>query len=99
MAKNIPGGQGKVKLNYKGMGELLKSDAIQEMLEERMQKVEGILPGSYLDVDVVKTRARARVFRGSDYDEANTGELSRALDLAGGKRGDRKKAFKSRGGN
>jgi hypothetical protein len=27
------------------------------------------------------------VARGSDFDEANTGELSRALDLAGGKRG------------
>jgi len=27
------------------------------------------------------------VARGSDFDEANTGELSRALDLAGGQRG------------
>jgi hypothetical protein len=75
-----------VKLNYKGMGELLKSPQIQAMLQERMQPVASSV-GSTVEVTVGRTRARAKVAKGSDYDEANTGALSRALDLAGGMRG------------
>lgn len=78
---------GYVELNYKGMGELLKSPEIQAMLRNRMQAVQSAVPGSELVVTVGRTRARAKVINGSDYDEANTGELSRALDLAGGSRG------------
>jgi hypothetical protein len=34
-----------------------------------------------------RSRVVVKVLRGSDFEEANTGELSRALDLAGGQRG------------
>jgi hypothetical protein len=87
MASKIPGGGGEVKLNFKGMGELLKSDAIRSMLEERMARVQSALPGSTLESKIRRSRAVAIVKRGSDYEEANTGALSRALDLAGGERG------------
>lgn len=83
----IPNSSSFVELNYKGMGELLKSPEIQAMLRNRMQTVQGAIPGSELVVTVGRTRARAKVINGSDYDEANTGDLSRALDLAGGSRG------------
>jgi len=84
----IPGSPGSyVTLNYKGMGELLKSPAIQEMLRQRMEPVQGALPGSELTVTIGRTRARAKVAYGSDYEEADTGALSRALDLSGGMRG------------
>jgi hypothetical protein len=75
-----------VKLNYKGMGEMLKSIQVQAMLRERMQPVATSV-GSTVEVSVGRTRARAKVAKGSDYDEANTGALSRALDLSGGSRG------------
>jgi hypothetical protein len=39
-------------------------------------------------------RARVKVMRGSDFEEANTGELGRALDLAGGLRGTKVKTNK-----
>jgi len=83
----IPNSSSSVELNYKGMGELLKSPEIQAMLRNRMQAVQGAVPGSELTVTVGRTRARAKVIKGSDYDEAGSGELSRALDLAGGSRG------------
>ena len=89
MASKIPGGGGEVKLNFKGMGELLKSDAIRSMLEERMARVQSALPGSTLESKIRRSRVVAMVKKGSDFEEANTGALSRALDLAGGERGTR----------
>jgi len=93
MASKIPGGQGEVKLDDKGMIELLLSQGVADILEKRMQRVQSALPGS----DLYVTRgpkggknARAVVRRGSDFEEANTGDLSRALDLAGGTRGYKK---------
>ena len=90
----IPGGWGKVKLDFRGVGDLLRSSAIQSELETRMRRVQSALPGSELRVSSGRTRARAVVARGSDFDEANTGDLSRALDLAGGQRGVRVKTNK-----
>jgi hypothetical protein len=87
VASKIPGGGGEVKLNFKGMGELLRSPAIATELRTRMRRVQAAVPGSELDVVTSGRRARAKVSRGSDFDEANTGTLSRALDLAGGERG------------
>jgi hypothetical protein len=95
MASKIPGGGGTVKLNFKGMGELLRSDAIRSMLEERMSRVQSALPGSTLESKIRRTRAVAIVKRGSDFEEANTGALSRALDLAGGERGTRTRLKKT----
>jgi hypothetical protein len=91
MASKIPGGGGTVKLNRKGMGKLLKSDAIRAELVNRMRRVQIALPGSELEALNGRTRIRVKVSRGSDYEEANTGDLSRALDLAGGRRGTKTK--------
>ena len=96
MASKIPGGGGEVKLNFKGMGELLRSPEIASELRGRMQRVQSALPGSDLTVLRNGRRARAKVARGSDFEEANTGELSRALDLAGGQRGTKVKSRKPR---
>ena len=96
MASKIPGGGGEVKLNFKGMGELLRSPAIASELRTRMRRVQSAVPGSQLDVVTSGRRARAKVSRGSDFDEANTGTLSRALDLAGGQRGYKVKTNKPR---
>lgn len=87
MASKIPGGGGEVKLDFKGMRQLLKSAEIEAELRKRMGKVQGALPGSEMRVSRSPTRVRVRVARGSDYEEANTGELSRALNLSGGRRG------------
>lgn len=92
MASKIPNGGGTVKLNFKGMGELLKSTEIESMLRERMAKVAGALDGAELTTRIRRSRVVAVVKKGSDYEEADTGDLSRALDLAGGQRGT-KKAF------
>lgn len=93
----IPGSGGdKVYLNYKGVGELLKSQAIASELESRMRRVQSALPGSTLEVTRGGRRAKAKVLRGSDFEEANTGELSRALDLSGGLRGRKVKTRKPR---
>lgn len=88
MASKIPGREGKVQLNSAGMRELLQSNEIRAELVNRMAKVQSALPGSRLEVKQSRTRVRVTVARGSDFDEANTGDLSRALDLAGGRRGD-----------
>ena len=96
MASKIPGGGGEVKLNFKGMGELLRSPAIASELRTRMRRVQAAVPGSELEVLTRGRRARAKVVRGSDFDEANTGTLSRALDLAGGQRGYKVKTNKPR---
>lgn len=98
MASKIPGGGGKVKLNFKGMRELLRSDDLGKMLEKRMRKVQAALPGSELEISKSPTRVRVKVIRGSDYEEANTGDLSRALDLAGGERGTQVKTRKPKRG-
>lgn len=86
-SSKIPGGGGEVLLNRQGMGQLLKSQPIANGLRQRMTRVQSALPGSQLEVNTKGRRARAKVLRGSDYDEANTGDMSRALDLAGGQRG------------
>ena len=99
MASKIPGGQGDVKLNFKGMRELLRSDDLGKMLEKRMRKVQAALPGSELEISKSPTRVRVKVMRGSDYEEANTGALSRALDLAGGERGTQVKTRKPKRGD
>jgi hypothetical protein len=99
MASKIPGGQGEVKLNFKGMRELLRSDDLGKMLEKRMRKVQAALPGSELEISKSPTRVRVKVMRGSDYEEANTGDLSRALDLAGGERGTQVKTRKPKRGD
>lgn len=96
MASKIPGGGGEVKLNFKGMGELLRSKEVASQLRKRMARVQSAVPGSDLQVLRSGRRARAKVIRGSDFDEANTGTLSRALDLAGGKRGYKVKTNKPR---
>jgi hypothetical protein len=92
----IPGGGGKVVLNFKGMGELLRSDAMGLLLRSRMAPVQSALPGSTLETRKRRSRIAAIVARGSDYDEANTGDLSRALDLSGGQRGTQVKLSKPR---
>ncbi len=90
----IPSGGGRVKLDFKGMGDLLRSSEIQSELRSRMARVQSAIPGSELRVYSGKRRARATVSYGSDYEEANTSRLSRALDLAGGQRGLRAKSYK-----
>ena len=91
----IPGGNGGyVKLDNKGVGELLRSQGILSELETRMRRVQAALPGSELQLTRKGVRARAKVLRGSDFDEANTGDLARALDLSGGLRGTKVKTNK-----
>lgn len=77
----------KIKLDNAGMRELLESVQIESELTGRMAAVQSALPGSEMQVVRRGRRVQVRVVRGSDYEEANTGELSRALDLAGGQRG------------
>ena len=95
-SSKIPGGGGEVTLNRKGMGDLLRSQPIASMLRARMLRVQAAVPGSELEVTTKGRRARAKVARGSDFDEANTGDLARALDLAGGQRGYKVKTNKPR---
>lgn len=94
MASRIPGTDGKVYLDLRGMRQLLKSDAIRAGLVMRMLPVQSALPGSKLEVKMRPSRVVVTVARGDDYDEANTGNLSRALSLSGGRRGTKAK-FKS----
>ncbi len=96
-SSNIPGGGGEVKLNFKGMGKLLNSPEMVTLLRNRMRRVQAAVPGSEL-YTTTNSRARAVVARGSDFDEANTGTLSRALDLAGGQRGYKVKTNKPKTG-
>ncbi len=77
----------RIELDTEGMRELLESAAIESELVERMGAVQDQLPDSYMEVVKAGRRVQVRVFRGSDYEEANTGELSAALDAAGGQRG------------
>lgn len=91
LGSKIPGGGGEVKLNRKGIRDLMKSQEVVMELYSRMQRVQSALPGSEIAVMMGRTRARVKVLRGSDFDEANTGDLSKALDLAGGDRGTKTK--------
>ena len=91
MASKIPGTNDKVYLHYKGMNELMKSWEIRQILEERMAAVQAAVPGSTMTSLVRPSRVVTIVKFGSDFDEANTGNLSRALDLSGGLRGTKKK--------
>lgn len=93
MGSKIPGGGGDVTLNRRGMGDLLRSPAIVSELRSRMTRVQAALPGSIL-YTTTRRRARVVVARGSDFDEANTGDLARALDLSGGQRGVKVKSRK-----
>ena len=83
----IPGTNSRVTLNSAGMRELLKSQPVRADLVTRMARVQNAVPGSTLEALNTRTRVRVKVIYGSDYDEANTGNLSRALDLAGAPRG------------
>lgn len=76
-----------IKLDNEGMRELLESAAVEAELVGRMSAVQAALPGSEMQVLRQGRRVQVRVVRGSDYEEANTGELSRALSKAGGRRG------------
>jgi hypothetical protein len=77
----------KVKLIDRGMIELLKSQPVRAELTNRMVRVAAALKGSSMEARNTRSRVVVKVLRGSDFDEANTGDLSRALDLAGGLRG------------
>ena len=85
----------KVKLDKQGMRDLLESAEIEAELVDRMSAVESQLPDSYMEIVRAGRRVQVRVYQGTDYDEANTGELSRALDSAGGERGSKWKSNKS----
>ncbi len=98
MASKIPGGGGHVRLHLSGMRELLRSPEIMAMLRTRMENVQAALPGSTLQEVTRRSRAAVKVIRGSDFEEANTGDLSRALDLAGGNRGTQVKTNKPKRG-
>lgn len=90
-------GNVQVKLISAGIREMLRSDEIEKELTKRMQRVESALgQGAKLYVTRSATRVAVKVAKGSDYDEANTGELSKALDLAGGLRGTQVKTRKPR---
>lgn len=78
----------RVKLSNAGMRELLKSEGVLEELRRRMVRVKAALgDGAMMERAYRPSRVVVKVIKGSNFDEANTGELSRALDLAGGRRG------------
>ena len=94
----IPGGtkDDYVRLDKQGMRALLTGPEITAELRQRMLRVQAALPGSQLEIARNSVRTRVKVIRGSDYDEANTGDMARALDLAGGRRGEKRKTRKPR---
>ena len=98
MASKIPGNGGYVKLNSAGIREMMKSQEVENELYSRMEVVSAALPGSDIYVTESFTRVAVKVERGSDFDEANTGDLSQALDLAGGRRGTQVKTPKPKRG-
>jgi hypothetical protein len=91
-------GNVKVKLNSKGIREMLKSQEVEDELRARMARVQSALPGSEIYSTESITRVAVKVARGSDFDEANTGALSRALDLSGARRGTKVKTMKPKRG-
>lgn len=87
----------RVKLVDKGMREMLQSPGVLEELRRRMVRVKSALgPDAMMERAYRPSRVVVKVIKGSDFDEANTGELSRALDLAGGRRGTKIKNKKAR---
>jgi hypothetical protein len=88
----------KVQLISKGMREMLRSIEVERELTIRMGRVQASLPGSNLYTTRSATRVAVKVAKGSDFDEANTGALSRALDLSGGRRGTKVKTMKPKRG-
>jgi hypothetical protein len=81
------------------MRDLLRSKEVRAEIAVRAARVQGALPNSRLEITESATRVRAKISRGSDFDEANTGDLSRALDLSGGRRGTQKKSMKPKRSN
>lgn len=86
-----------VKLNYKGIGELLKSPEVAAYLMrlggEVLREAQANAPvatgayrdGLHLEVEDHKTRTVVRVRGNTDHDwyvEAETGNLARAMDAA-----------------
>lgn len=88
----------KIKLKSSGMEAMLKSSGVRSFITERAERVLAkakadapVATGAYRDglhiVQATTDRAVARVSGSSDHDyvvEANTGNLARALDAAGG---------------
>lgn len=86
----------KLKLNHRGIGELLNSDEVGDMLEEKMRpalaRAKATAPvdsGDYRDglhLERIHTdRVVVRIVGSTDHDlavEADTGNLARALDEA-----------------
>ena len=87
-----------VKLISQGIREMLRSPEVERELTNRMKRVQAALPGSQIYSTESRTRVAVKVARGSDFDEANTGDLSRALDLSGGRRGTKVKTMKPKRG-
>jgi hypothetical protein len=82
----------RIKLNNKGMRELLKSAEVRAHLTDRMQRVLSAAQagaGEGIDYHLMQgTTDRARVSVGSVsegalFEETDTGNLARALDAAG----------------
>jgi hypothetical protein len=88
----------RVQLISKGIREMLRSPEVERELTNRMKRVQAALPGSQIYSTESRTRVAVKVARGSDFDEANTGDLSRALDLSGGRRGTKVKTMKPKRG-
>jgi hypothetical protein len=88
----------RVQLISKGIREMLRSPEVERELTNRMKRVQAALPGSQIYSTKSVTRVAVKVARGSDFDEANTGDLSRALDLSGGRRGTKVKTMKPKRG-
>jgi hypothetical protein len=86
----------KIKLNSRGIADLLKSSGVRSMLTERAEQVLAaaqasapVVSGEYRSglhlIQDTTDRAVVRVSGSSDHDnvvEANTGNLARALDSA-----------------
>lgn len=88
----------RVQLISQGIREMLRSPEVERELTNRMKRVQAALPGSQIYSTESRTRVAVKVARGSDFDEANTGDLSRALDLSGGRRGTKVKTMKPKRG-
>lgn len=86
-----------IKVNGKGIRELLNSDMVKKDLERRGEKVKaransnapvdtGALAQSHEMITDNTDRARVRIYSNKEYAitvEANTGYLSESLDAAG----------------
>lgn len=87
MVSKIPGGGGEVRLDFKGMSKLLRSSEVRTELRVRMARVAAVFPDAIMQ-DRTSSRARVVVYRfKTDREEAETGDLARALLKAKGQRG------------